>query len=703
MRTTGLLWIGWAVVAAACANVEKAPAGTPGFSAETDADDDGVESDVDCDDGDATVGEPAASFLDRDADGYGDDASAAPRCPGELVVAVGGDCDDLDAAVSPAGAEVCGGGDEDCDGTVDEEGAEGGLPFWADADGDGFGDPAAPLSACAAPTGATDNDLDCDDANSDIHPAAEEVCDGLDNTCDGLTDDDDPRLVGAPWVYLDADGDGFGTADLRLRACEAPAGWVDNVDDCDDLSAAAFPGGAEVCDGVDNDCDGRTDDSSSADTVTYYPDADGDSFGAAGPAVQACAAPAAHATRPGDCDDGDPQISPFAVEICDGGDNDCDGTIDGPSAVGGVSWYADADGDGYGDPATLVSGCVAPPGAAYVGTDCDDLDRTVFPGAGETCDGVDDDCDGATDEPGALGGSTFFRDADGDGFGDESVSVEACSAPPGYVSDDTDCDDADPSTSTCACTLTGVGGPTTVLSGRTFHSTWVADPARTLGPSFVWEVADYAGSTQLRRWATQGDYAASGSPYTISIPGGWDGTGAVVYEGFFYYNVSNTNTIAKVDLSTGVQVATLTLSGAGYRNTYAYQWGGYSDIDFAVDELGLWVIYATSANAGRMVVSHIDPATFTLDGTWNTSSANKNGVGNAFMVCGVLYATGSYSSGTTTINYTFDTTTGASGNPGLSIQNPYGYTTSLQYNPTDRKLYGWDSGRAIQYGLTIVD
>jgi len=248
-----------------------------------------------------------------------------------------------------------------------------------------------------------------------------------------------------------------------------------------------------------------------------------------------------------------------------------------------------------------------------------------------------------------------------------------------------------------------VGVPTTVRIGRTFHSTWVADPARTLGPGFVWEIADYYGATQLYRWPSESDYAAGAPPYTQTVPGGWDGTGAVVYEGYLYYNVTSSNVIAKLDIATGVQVATLTLPDAGYRNTYAYQWGGYSDIDFAVDEQGLWVLYATPSNGGRLVVSHIDTASFTLDGTWNTSSTSKWNVGNAFMVCGVLYTTASYSSFTTVIDYAFDTATGASSYPGIAIRNPYGYTTSLQYNHTEGVLYGWDSGNAIKYTLTIVD
>jgi len=145
--------------------------------------------------------------------------------------------------------------------------------------------------------------------------------------------------------FADADGDGFGGS-LTITACEAPTGFVDNSDDCDDLDASSMPGGTEVCDGLDNDCNGTIDDSPS-DGLTAFADADGDGFG--GEAVTTCALEDGVAELDGDCDDGDASSHPNALEVCDGVDNDCDGSIDGhavPSDYATIQEAVDAADDG---------------------------------------------------------------------------------------------------------------------------------------------------------------------------------------------------------------------------------------------------------------------------------------------------------------------------------------------------------------------
>ncbi|GEM_PF-2862731 len=140
-----------------------------------------------------------------------------------------------------------------------------------------------------------------------------------------------------------------------------------------------------------------------------------------------------------DCNDLSPTTYPGAPETCDGRDEDCDDTVDEEA---GPLWYADSDGDGYGDEATPVTDCTAPTDHVSNAEDCDDSDVLVNPGAQESCNEIDDDCDLAVDEAGEA--QTFYRDADEDGFGDSSTTEAACSAPSGYVDDDTDCDDTDP-------------------------------------------------------------------------------------------------------------------------------------------------------------------------------------------------------------------------------------------------------------------
>ena len=141
-----------------------------------------------------------------------------------------------------------------------------------------------------------------------------------------------------------------------------------------------------------------------------------------------------------DCDDSDASAYPGADEVCDGVDNDCDGSIDN-DAVDAPTWYADSDGDGYGSPLVSAVACEAPTGHVEDGTDCDDTSAAVMPGATELCDGIDNDCDGSIDV-GAADAAVFYRDGDGDGYGDATASEAACTEPSGYVSDDTDCDDA---------------------------------------------------------------------------------------------------------------------------------------------------------------------------------------------------------------------------------------------------------------------
>jgi len=342
------------------------------------------------------------------------------------------DCDDGDPAVHPGATEVCNGVDDDCDEQIDEELL---LAWYADTDGDGFGDPATLVEACEAPPGHTDDATDCDDADPAVHPDATEVCNELDDDCDGVVDED----VVPTW-YIDADADGFGDADRATEACAPGDGWVDDATDCDDLDPASFPGATEVCDLADNDCDGQVDEEV---TTTWYADADGDGHGDPLTTAEACAQPAGHEEQAGDCDDGDPAVNPNAVELCDAGtDNDCDGLVDEDDAADAVPWYLDSDSDGFGDAASPTSACAAPADHVADATDCDDQLDTVYPGAPELCDGEDNDCDGEVDV-GATDADEWYLDHDGDGVGDDAFAVTACLQPVGYASsaEGVDCDD----------------------------------------------------------------------------------------------------------------------------------------------------------------------------------------------------------------------------------------------------------------------
>ncbi len=281
MRALNLLPL---LLLAACADKPETDGGddTHDTSTETqpptDDDGDGFFSDEDCDDGneevnpsaveicdgidnncEGTVDEGVTStwYADDDGDGYGDPESTTGACSRpEGYVPVPNDCDDTDATVWPGASEICDGKDQDCNGEVDE-----GVTslFYVDADGDGYGDPGQTTPSCEGLPGSSDDPTDCDDTDPEEHPGADEHCDGEDDDCDGLTDEE-PTVEGGLW-YPDADGDGYGDPDgATSTICVQPAGYVDNVDDCDDRDDAVYPDAEEQCSNeTDDDCDGEVD------------------------------------------------------------------------------------------------------------------------------------------------------------------------------------------------------------------------------------------------------------------------------------------------------------------------------------------------------------------------------------------------------------------------------------------------------------
>ncbi len=304
----------------------------------------------------------------------------------------------------------------------------GGCPALSDADlqrridrdGDG---------AVSVTFGGTD----CNDGNPAVHPGAPEVCDALDNDCDGALNALDPDMPAdlVEW-YLDADKDGFGRDDGMQRSCAVLGGYAHVGGDCDDTDADQRPG------------------------QTWYLDGDGDGFGLAERPRQQCERPSAYSLQIGDCDDANNQIHPAATETCNRFDDDCDGLedADDPGITGVLTWYPDADGDGYGAEGAGLALCIPASTDVLVGgdcddgqflvhsgavdawydgidadclgnsdhdqdgdgadavpsggTDCDDLRSWVFPGAPEICDGVSNACEGAGWDPAAEAGLAHF-------------------------------------------------------------------------------------------------------------------------------------------------------------------------------------------------------------------------------------------------------------------------------------------------------
>jgi len=420
-------------------------------------DDDGdtwTELDGDCDDDDADTypgAEEQCDGTDNDCDEVVDEDTVCFDDDGDCYCEGGscegsiydgchslgtGDCDDTNPDASPAGTEVADAVDNDCDGTIDE----GTTAF--DDDGDCY----CESGTCQGSVDATCTSItdgDCDDGDDDVNPGVDEECDGVDNDCDGDTDESD--AIDASTWYPDADGDSYGDSSLPANACTQPSGYVADDTDCDDTDAAVNTAATESCDGVDNDCDGTTDEDDAVDVSTFYEDQDGDGYGWAWVSTTRCNAPSGYVSDATDCDDGDANTNPGATEYCDGHDDDCDGSTDEDDAADASTWYADDDGDGYGDSSTSTVQCSSPTGYVSDSSDCDDLAASSYPGATEYCDGTDNDCDGSTDESSAADASTWYRDADGDGYGNPSSSSVGCYQPTGYVGDSSDCDDGDAS------------------------------------------------------------------------------------------------------------------------------------------------------------------------------------------------------------------------------------------------------------------
>ncbi|MEE2827808.1 MAG: putative metal-binding motif-containing protein, partial [Myxococcota bacterium] len=342
---------------------------------------DGEQIDNNCD-GDKTV------IRDEDADGWCDLAASCADTPEELEQACPAETDCNDdpeangAELNPGQPEVCEPGDlddqidNDCDPSNDVEVV---TVVWPDTDGDGWGAGDSSYVCGAAPQGFTTREGDCDDSDAGVSPDFNEICDGKDTDCD--------EALGPGEV--DGDNDG-------VFPCETAADGVTPLD-CDDNDPAQYIGHPEVCDGLDNDCDGNLlsvveIDPQTGQSVTLALEIDGDSDG-----YIRCSNfvnnGVANLLGGDDCDDANPGINPSEVEsACDGLDNDCNGFLH--------PLERDDDSDGFVE-------CSGPDG-----DDCDDAAPWVNPAAAEICDGADSDCDGNLGD--GLLGEADERDQDGD-------------------------------------------------------------------------------------------------------------------------------------------------------------------------------------------------------------------------------------------------------------------------------------------------
>ncbi|MBL8914839.1 MAG: putative metal-binding motif-containing protein [Archangium sp.] len=375
-------------------------------------------------------------YVDGDGDGFGASGSMAQSAcsPVSGRVTNATDCNDANPAVKPMAPETCNGVDDDCDMQTDE-----GLTFvnyYPDADGDSYGSSSASAqSSCTPISGRVTNNGDCNDANASINPGRTEVCNQVDDDCDIQTDEG----LATQNYYVDLDSDGYGAMGSTPQAsCGAVPGRVLNNTDCNDNNSMVRPNAAELCNGVDDNCDMAID--NGVMTQNYYVDSDSDGFGAAGSVPQSsCSAIAGRVTNNSDCNDMNSAIRPTATEICNMVDDDCDMQTD--EGLTFLTYYPDVDGDGYGAAGgTPQSSCSAVPGKVTNNSDCNDANINVRPGATEICNGIDDNCVGGIDN--GLPTQNYYTDADTDGFGaTTSGAVVSCGPVSGRVANNTDCND----------------------------------------------------------------------------------------------------------------------------------------------------------------------------------------------------------------------------------------------------------------------
>lgn len=343
-------------------------------------------------------------YADADNDGFGSTADpGTPYCnPPSGYVTNNTDCNDANNNIKPGAQEVCDANDvdEDCDGLKDDADASvtGKLTYYPDNDHDNYGSSTASGTAyCNPPAWYTTNKTDCNDANSNIKPGGQEVCDAsdVDEDCDGQVDDNDASVTGKITYYPDADHDNFGSSTaIGTAYCNPPAWHTTNKTDCNDANAAIYPGKAEICNLVDDDCDLLIDENAG---ILYYADTDHDNFGNALSFVLACTQPNGYTTNNTDCNDNNASINPAASEVCNLTDDNCNVLIDEGAAA--VTYYLDADTDGFGNALIPIQTCLAPP-PGYVANngDCNDLNGAVNPAAIDLCDGIDNNCNGVTDD-----------------------------------------------------------------------------------------------------------------------------------------------------------------------------------------------------------------------------------------------------------------------------------------------------------------